>query len=166
MRRHGAHKHNRRLRRRRKNFSDSRLELQSANDAVTGCAVLAEHYPVPTCPNIALREGEDDFTSSCAGRHSSLGELAVGVGLSEKRLNAGFRLLFGETVFEVLRNERLAHAQIALRSEAASLKEIAFRVGYNHVTNFITAFTARYGAPPRQYADSDFLTAEPSSLRA
>jgi AraC-like DNA-binding protein len=99
-------------------------------------------------------------------RPPSLGELAVGVGLSEKQLNAGFRLVYGETVFGVLRNERLAHAQIVLQSEAASLKEIAFRVGYNHVTNFITAFTARYGAPPRQYADSDFLTAEPSSLRA
>jgi AraC-like DNA-binding protein len=99
-------------------------------------------------------------------RPPSLGELAIGVGLSEKQLNAGFRLLFGETVFGVLRNERLAHAQIVLHSEAVSLKEIAFRVGYNHVTNFITAFTARYGAPPRQYAESDFLTAEPSSLRA
>ena len=82
----------------------------------------------------------------------TLGELATGVGLSEKRLNGGFRLLFGATVFETLRNERLAHAQIALRSEAASLKEIAFRVGYNHVNNFISAFTDRYGEPPRQYA--------------
>ncbi|HTB35895.1 MAG TPA: AraC family transcriptional regulator [Reyranella sp.] len=99
-------------------------------------------------------------------RPPSLGELAVGVGLSEKQLNAGFRLVYGETVFGVLRNERLAHAQIVLQSEAASLKEIAFRVGYNHVTNFITAFTARYGAPPRQYADSDFLTVQPSGLRA
>jgi AraC-like DNA-binding protein len=82
----------------------------------------------------------------------TLDELALGVGLSEKRLNAGFRLLFGATAFETLRNERLAHAQIALRTETASLKEIAFRVGYNHVTNFISAFTDRYGEPPRQYA--------------
>jgi AraC-like DNA-binding protein len=60
-------------------------------------------------------------------------------------------MLFGTTVFETLRNERLAHAQMALQSETASLKEIAFRVGCNHVPNFITAFTRRYGAPPRQY---------------
>jgi AraC-like DNA-binding protein len=85
----------------------------------------------------------------------TLGDLALVTGLSEKRLNAGFRLLFGATVFEVLRNERLAHAQIALQSDAASLKEVAFRVGYNHVSNFINAFTIRYGAPPRQYADRD-----------
>ncbi|MEA2812551.1 MAG: hypothetical protein QOI93_248 [Rhodospirillaceae bacterium] len=99
-------------------------------------------------------------------RPPSLGELALTVGLTEKRLNAGFQMLFGTTVFETLRNERLEHARIALQSEEVSLKEVAFRVGYNHVTNFVSAFTARYGAPPRQYAASDFLTPEPSSLRA
>ena len=30
----------------------------------------------------------------------------------------------------------------------APLKQVAFRVGYNHVSNFINAFTARYGEPP------------------
>lgn len=79
-----------------------------------------------------------------------LGELAAAVGLSEKRLNAAFRAEFGATVFEVLRNERLEHARLALE-DGAPLKQVAFRVGYNHVTNFINAFTARYGTPPRRY---------------
>ena len=83
----------------------------------------------------------------------ALGELAASVGLTEKRLNAGFPQVFGSTVFEVLRDERLTHAQIVLQTEEVSLKEIAFRVGYNHVNNFIRAFSARYGAPPRQYFD-------------
>jgi AraC-like DNA-binding protein len=83
----------------------------------------------------------------------TLGELAASVGLSEKRLNLGFRAEFGTTVFNVLRNERLEHARVALEDASASLKQVAFRVGYNHVTNFINAFTARYGAPPRRYAE-------------
>ena len=33
------------------------------------------------------------------------------------------------------------------------MKHVASRVGYDHVTNFISAFTARFGAPPRQYTD-------------
>jgi AraC-like DNA-binding protein len=86
-------------------------------------------------------------------RPPALGELAVAVGLSEKRLNTGFRLLFGATVFETLRNERLEHARIVLRSGEMTLKEVAFRVGYNYVTNFVNAFTQRYGAPPRQYVE-------------
>jgi len=81
----------------------------------------------------------------------TLGDLAAAVGLSEKRLNAGFRAVFGATVFESLRNERLEHARIALKTGGVSLKEAAFRVGYNHPTNFINAFTARYGVPPGRY---------------
>ena len=83
-----------------------------------------------------------------------MGELAQAVGLGEKRLNAGFRQLFRATVFEVLRNERLAHAHAVLEAEAVPLREVARRVGYNHVSNFVSAFTQRYGAPPRQYIDS------------
>lgn len=83
----------------------------------------------------------------------SLGALAAGVGLTEKRLNTGFRMMFGTTVFATLRNERLEHARIALQSGRLSIEDAAFLVGYNHVTNFINAFTGRYGAPPRQYAE-------------
>jgi AraC-like DNA-binding protein len=87
-------------------------------------------------------------------RHApTLGDLALAVSLTEKRLNAGFKQLFGTTVFETLRNERLEHARIALQSDKVTLKEIAFRVGYNHVPNFVSAFAARYGAPPRQYVE-------------
>jgi AraC-like DNA-binding protein len=83
-------------------------------------------------------------------RPPTLGELALAVGLNEKRLNAGFRALFGATVFEVLRNERLDHARIAI-AEGARLQDIALRVGYNHPNNFSRAFVARYGAPPQKY---------------
>jgi AraC-like DNA-binding protein len=83
----------------------------------------------------------------------SLGELAMAVGLTDRRLNAGFRALFGVTVFEALKNERLEHARMAFASSNLPLKEVAFRVGYNHVSNFVIAFKARYGAPPRQYLE-------------
>jgi AraC-like DNA-binding protein len=81
----------------------------------------------------------------------SLADLAEAVGLTERRLNAGFRLLYGATVFEVLRDQRLDHACEVLKAGAGSLKEVSFRVGYNHVSSFVHAFRARYGAPPRQY---------------
>ena len=81
----------------------------------------------------------------------SLGEIAVEVGLTEKRLNAGFRALFGTTAFEALRSERLEHARIALQSGEVALKEVAFRVGYNHVSNFVSAYASRFGAPPRAH---------------
>ncbi|MEJ8572096.1 AraC family transcriptional regulator [Microbaculum marinum] len=81
----------------------------------------------------------------------TLGALAAAAGMTEKELNRGFRTLFGTTVFETLRDARLDHARLALQAEAVPIKTIAYRVGYNHVTNFITAFTRRFGAPPRRY---------------
>jgi AraC-like DNA-binding protein len=81
----------------------------------------------------------------------TLGTLAADVGLTEKRLNAGFRAVFGATVFETLRKERLDHARHALATENVPLKDVSHRVGYNHVTNFINAFTAQFGASPRKY---------------
>jgi AraC-like DNA-binding protein len=81
----------------------------------------------------------------------SLGTLAQMVSLSEKKLNTGFRMAFGTTVYETLRNERLEHARLVLEQGQLSLKDVARRVGYNHVSNFIKAFTARYGVPPRRY---------------
>jgi AraC-like DNA-binding protein len=83
----------------------------------------------------------------------TVAELAADAGMSERRLNAGFKALFGTTVFELLRKERLEHARLVLESEALPLKLVAERVGYRHVTNFINAFAARYGTPPRQFAD-------------
>jgi AraC-like DNA-binding protein len=84
----------------------------------------------------------------------SLAALARDVKLSEKRLNAGFLELFGATVFEVLRDERLEHARKALK-EGLSLKVIVHRVGYSHVSNFIHAYRARFGAPPRRHLRRD-----------
>jgi AraC-like DNA-binding protein len=99
-------------------------------------------------------------------RPPTLGELANAVSLTERRLNAGFQRLFGATVFETLRNERLEHARIALQSAGTSLKEISFRVGYNHVSNFVNAFSQRYGAPPRQYLKAKPRVAVPPAPRA
>ena len=84
-------------------------------------------------------------------RPPSLADLAEIAGLSERKLNAGFRQLYGATVFDVLRDQRLEHARLALEADALSLKELSYRVGYNHVSSFVHAFRARYGAPPRQY---------------
>ena len=75
----------------------------------------------------AVREARERLLTDMH-RPPSLGELATAVGLTEKRLNAGFRSLYGGTVFKTLKNERLEHARIAFETSDAALKEVAFRV--------------------------------------
>jgi AraC-like DNA-binding protein len=98
----------------------------------------------------ALEEARDRLTADMANP-PNIGALAVSAGMSERALNAGFRSLFGGTVYEVLRDERLAVARLALETGEASIKQIAHRVGYSHVSNFTAAFTRRYGKPPLRY---------------
>ena len=43
---------------------------------------------------------------------------------------------------------RLAQAHSALVQSAVSIKQLAARLGYAHVSNFAIAFKRRYGYPP------------------
>jgi AraC-like DNA-binding protein len=123
--------------------------LQSA--AVAGAARARPDRLFSRAEQAAIRAARERLFTDIANPPTAA-VLAEAVGMAEKRLNAGFKALYGTSVFETLRNGRLEHARIVLEHEDVPIKDVAHRVGYNHVTNFISAFTARYGAPPRQYA--------------
>lgn len=75
--------------------------------------------------------------------------LAYSVGLGVKRLNEGFRALYGTTAFDYLRDMRLDAARSLLGdTPSLPLKQVAWQVGYNHPTNFINAYRKRFGVPP------------------
>jgi AraC-like DNA-binding protein len=79
----------------------------------------------------------------------NLHDLAHAVGLSAKRLNQGFRELYGTTAFELLRDARLDAARSMLDEGLdVPLKQIAWQVGYSQATNFISAYRRRFGVSP------------------
>lgn len=81
-----------------------------------------------------------------------LDELARDVGISAKRLNSGFREIYGTTVFNYLRDARLDAARAALEADTPlALKHLAWELGYGQVTNFVTAFRRRFGVTPGNY---------------
>ena len=82
----------------------------------------------------------------------SLRELSREVALSATLLKRGFRQLFGETVFEHLRNLRLEQARGMLAGRDMSVKEVAHAVGYASLSHFARAFGQRFGASPRSWA--------------
>ena len=55
------------------------------------------------------------------------------------------------TLAEVLRDVRLEEARRLLRESSCSMKEIAFRVGFRHPSQFTRVFTADNGMSPSQY---------------
>ena len=80
-----------------------------------------------------------------------LEDLARRVGLNRNSLTQGFRELYGLTVFEMLRTERLKRAMAFLKSSGMSLAEIAQASGYCAQSHFTSAFRAEFGISPGQF---------------
>jgi AraC-like DNA-binding protein len=102
----------------------SERELRCLNAARE--LLLAQMAPVPTTRSVARR-----------------------VGLNETTLKRGFRVVFGETVFEFSLRCRMQHALGLLRDHRQPVARVAEAVGYGHQTSFATAFRRHFGVRPR-----------------
>jgi AraC-like DNA-binding protein len=78
----------------------------------------------------------------------TLSQLAHTVGTNHCQLNIGFRKLYGTTVFDYLRQQRLIEARRLIQEEGANVTEAAFGVGYNSISSFSKAFSRHFGRPP------------------
>ena len=80
-------------------------------------------------------------------------DVAKQVGLSQRRLNEVFREAFDASPLQCLVQWRLDHARDLLAAGQLTIKQVAHRVGYAHVSNFSLAFTRRFGHPPSGHAE-------------
>ena len=78
-------------------------------------------------------------------------ELAAAVGVNRTRLTALFRMLFEDTVFGILRRERLECARRLLNEKGKNITEIAYLCGFSSPSHLTKAFSAQFGISPKQY---------------
>lgn len=83
----------------------------------------------------------------------ALPELAGEVGMSHVRLTRGFKKIFGCTVFEYLRQERLAYARQLLAENRMSITQVAFEAGFCSSSHFASAFFKRFGTLPSDFRE-------------
>jgi len=79
-----------------------------------------------------------------------LHELSRRVGMSPKKLNKGFRKVFGTTVFGYLQRIRLERARYLMLKQGKNVTEAAFAVGYSSMPSFSRAFSNHFLMPPKQ----------------
>lgn len=82
---------------------------------------------------------------------SSLGQLAVQVGVHEVQLARAFKRVQGCTVGEYARWLRLENAKRLLSETATPLAEVAIESGFYDQAHFSRAFKAAYGTSPSAY---------------
>ena len=78
-------------------------------------------------------------------------ELAVTFELPRNTLKEGYRYLFGKTIHQFHADHKLESAMQMLASGELLVKEIAFRIGYQNPSHFISAFKKKFGFTPKQY---------------
>ncbi|MEL7511506.1 MAG: AraC family transcriptional regulator [Cyanobacteria bacterium J06554_3] len=81
----------------------------------------------------------------------SLNELARRVNLNQRKLNRGFRQLFGTTVFGYLQAYRLQQAKTLLQANDLTIAAVATTVGYRNPEAFSTAFRRKFAVSPKAY---------------
>ncbi|MCV6630339.1 MAG: AraC family transcriptional regulator [Flavobacteriaceae bacterium] len=84
----------------------------------------------------------------------TLSELAMEVGLSLKKLKAGFKQIYGDSVFHFLFDYKMEYARRMLETGKYNVNEVGLKVGYSTASHFIAAFKKKYGTTPKKYSSS------------
>lgn len=115
----------------------------SASEAIARFGGRAEALPS------SLRRARE-FLDAHADEPLDLMQLAASAGVGIRALQLGFRRHFGTSISEMLRDIRLAHlnARLAAASPDDSITDIAFELGFTHLSRMASAYRAKFGETP------------------
>ena len=118
-------------------------QRHSASDAIERFGGRAEALPS------SVRRARE-FLNAHADEPLDLMQLAASAGIGIRALQLGFRRHFGSSISEMLRDIRLAHlhVRLAAASPDASITDIAFELGFTHLSRMASAYRAKFGETP------------------
>jgi AraC-like DNA-binding protein len=77
--------------------------------------------------------------------------LAAELSMSESTLKRYFKKIYGKNIYEYYLEKKMMHARTLLDERKKSVTEIAYTLGYEKVSQFITMFKRFYGIQPGAY---------------
>jgi transcriptional regulator GlxA family with amidase domain len=115
----------------------------SASDAIERFGGRAEALPQ------SLRRAHE-FLYAHADEPLDLEQLATAAGTGIRALQLGFQRHFGTSISEMLRDIRLAHLNVRLAAASPddSITDIAFELGFTHLSRMASAYRAKFGETP------------------
>ncbi|MBE4963615.1 AraC family transcriptional regulator [Enterobacter cloacae complex sp. P24RS] len=124
-----------------------KLLLEGLMYQLLGHGLNQRQQPCPSRPEYARLERVRSMLEQSPERDHTLAQLAALAAMSPSSLRSKFRQRYGCTLFDYLRDCRLALARRYLL-EGHSVQQAAWMCGYQHATNFATAFRRHYGISP------------------
>ena len=72
-------------------------------------------------------------------------------GMSERNFSRRFKRATGITTLQYLQEQRIKEAKDLLKNSDVSIGDVAFRVGYQDVSYFVSQFRQRVGVAPGKW---------------
>jgi AraC-like DNA-binding protein len=94
------------------------------------------------------------YLNSNFDKNISLGDAAKIAGMTEVALSRFFKLRTGKTFIDTLNEIRIGHASRMLIETTQSINEVAYRCGFNNLSNFNRLFKAKKACTPKEFRQS------------
>ncbi|MEO6132567.1 MAG: AraC family transcriptional regulator [Saprospiraceae bacterium] len=85
-------------------------------------------------------------------------KLAILYALPRNTLKEGYKFVYGQTIHQFHSDYKLDSAMQMLNSGELLVKEVAFKIGYQNPSHFISAFKKKFGHTPKQYFKREIIT--------
>lgn len=90
----------------------------------------------------------------------SLEMLSLESGLSQAKLQEGFKALYTRTVTEYIRHTRLEAARDYIRTTDMNISQIVYTIGFSSRSYFSKIFKNKYGLSPSEFQNNALVTVE------
>ncbi len=84
----------------------------------------------------------------------SLEDIAAETGLTQAKLQEGFKLLYNKTVTEYIRHARLEVARDLINTTEMNISEVVYSIGFTSRSYFSKIFKEKYGISPSEFKSS------------
>jgi transcriptional regulator GlxA family with amidase domain len=91
------------------------------------------------------------YLNSNFDKSIALGDAARIAAMTEVALSRFFKLRTGKTFIDTLNEIRIGHASRMLIDTTQSINEVAYRCGFNNLSNFNRIFKAKKACTPKEF---------------
>ena len=133
---------------------DQQIQIESLSHQILALVVVQLEKPLvhtniqPLSPTSTSVEEIVHYINTHLEQPLLIGDIAGHFSMSASTLQRKFRHQLGVTIIGYIRTRRLEIAKQYLARGLVTITEAAYEAGYNHPSNFTTAFKKEFGFPP------------------
>lgn len=116
--------------------------------------IMGLYVPTGYADRYNITKVENYLINHLTGKFPGINLLAEKFGISESKLKADFKQCFGKPVFQYFQEKQMHLAKELLKEGQFLVKEISFKVGYENISKFSTAFKKHHGMLPSEIRES------------